>query len=118
MIIVSAMPGPRAKQNAARKHKQKVASQDKAVTRSTSPPAIPTHVLDALKELSNDDWDKVAIILCSYPELPGMSPTSSFPRGANCPLDLTTRKGLKKVYQNFNEIYKRIDNTYAAYEGN
>ena len=47
-----------------------------------------------------------------------MSPTSSFLSGVNCPLDLTTRKGPRKVYRNFTEIYERIDNTYAAYEGN
>lgn len=37
---------------------------------------------------------------------------------ANCPLDLTTRSGLKKVYHNFAHIYKRINDTYVAYESN
>ncbi|KAH0833373.1 hypothetical protein J3R83DRAFT_12474 [Lanmaoa asiatica] len=92
------MPGPRAKQNAAKKHKHKVMSQGNAA----SSPAIPIHVLKTLGELSNDDWDKVVKVLCDHFKLP----------------DLTTKSGLKKVYHNFNEIYKRIDDTYVAYEGN
>ncbi|KIJ63203.1 hypothetical protein HYDPIDRAFT_176220 [Hydnomerulius pinastri MD-312] len=49
-----------------------------------------------------EDWNAVAKILCDYLELP----------------DLTRRSGLKKVYNNFDVIYKRIDGVYVANAGN
>ncbi|KAG9314772.1 hypothetical protein JVU11DRAFT_3855 [Chiua virens] len=96
------MPGPRAKQNATKKSKRKVVSQDEAATSPISSSTIPSHVLDTLHQLSKDDWDKVARVLCDYLNLP----------------DLATRSGLKKVYHNFSEIYKRLEDMYNAYPGN
>lgn len=65
------MPGPRAKQNGAKKNKQKIVSRDNAALGSTPPGNIPTDVLDTLNGFSNDHWDKVAKVLCDYLELPG-----------------------------------------------
>ncbi|KAH0826017.1 hypothetical protein J3R83DRAFT_7498 [Lanmaoa asiatica] len=92
------MPGPRVKQNAAKKYKYKVMSQGNAA----SSPAIPTHVLKTLDELLNDDWDKVTKVPCDHLKLP----------------NLMMRSGLTTVHHNFNEVYKCIDDTYVAYEGN
>ncbi|KAF8545622.1 hypothetical protein OG21DRAFT_1528366 [Imleria badia] len=113
------MPGPRAKQNYRKKNERKVVSQGNAALGSTSSPTVPTSVINALDELSNDDWDKAAKVLCDHFELPGMS-TASFQAilSADCPLDLTTRSGLKKVYHNFTHIYEQINDTYVAYEAN
>lgn len=49
-----------------------------------------------------EDWNTVANLLCNYLELP----------------DLTRRSGLKKVYNNFDAIYKRIDSLYTANSNN
>ncbi|KAF9226356.1 hypothetical protein BS17DRAFT_801007 [Gyrodon lividus] len=49
-----------------------------------------------------EDWNAVARVLCDYLELP----------------DLARRSGLKKVYNNFDVIYKRINDVYVANAGN
>ena len=72
LILATAMPGPRAKQNGAKKNKQRpLVSHDNAALGSISPGIISTDVLDTLNEFSNDDWDRVAKVLCDYLELPG-----------------------------------------------
>lgn len=75
-IIVSTMPGPRAKQNSGKKNKHKAESQGNPALGSTSSPTVPISVLNALDELSNDDWGKIAKVLCDHFKLPGMSTTS------------------------------------------
>lgn len=40
------------------------------------------------------------------------------PRHADCTADLTKRSGLKKIYNNFDEIYKRIDDLFSTHTGN
>lgn len=64
------MPGPRAKQNGAKKIKHKAPTQNNATPGSTSSRTLPD---SQLHELSNDDWDMVANVLCDHLKLPGMS---------------------------------------------
>lgn len=108
------MPGPRAKQNSGKKNKPKAVTQLAQDGTALGSPTIP------LSELSNDDWDKVAKVLCEHFQLPGRStarPSNAVER-ADRQLDLTTRSGLKKVYHNFSIIYKRMNDTYVANEAN
>ncbi|KAL4078118.1 hypothetical protein V8B97DRAFT_2102188 [Scleroderma yunnanense] len=93
------MPGPRGKQNSAKKAKPK--------SHSSGPSATPSPkrlefgpLIEAID--SAEDWNTVASLLCNYLELP----------------DLTRRSGLKKVYNNFDVVYKRIDSLYAANASN
>ncbi|KAH7882394.1 hypothetical protein F5I97DRAFT_1816994 [Phlebopus sp. FC_14] len=89
------MPGPRGKQRAAKKPKPKPSSP------GTGDSVDPSdHLIDDIDRA--EDWNNVAKVLCDHLELP----------------DLTKRSGLKKVYNNFDAIYKRIDDLYVANSGN
>ncbi|KAF8551763.1 hypothetical protein OG21DRAFT_1477998 [Imleria badia] len=95
------MPGPRAKQHAAKKSK----SKSVAVLLNAGPalpPALQPRSLSSLDELSADDWDEVVRVMCDHLKIP----------------DLTKRSGLKKVYNNFDDIYKRIDDLFSTHAGN
>ncbi|KIJ14557.1 hypothetical protein PAXINDRAFT_163312 [Paxillus involutus ATCC 200175] len=89
------MPGPRGKQRTTKKPKQRTTSQGASGGAISFEPLIED--IDGAEE-----WNAVARILCDYLELP----------------DLTRRSGLKKVYNNFDVIYKRIDDVYVANVGN
>jgi hypothetical protein len=110
------MPGPRGKQRAAKKPKP---------TRSTTSTGINPQTT-TFEPLIDDidgaeDWNAVARLLCDYLELPGMSNNFSLPSKTLTlgPLsDLTKRSGLKKVYNNFDVIYKRTNDLFIVNAGN
>ncbi|KAF8434497.1 hypothetical protein L210DRAFT_3613826 [Boletus edulis BED1] len=102
------MPGPRAKRNnAAKKNKSKTVNVAVFVpTESLRGPPLPQSLqhraMNSLDELSADDWDEIVRVMCDHLKIP----------------DLTKRSGLKKVYNNFDDIYKRIDDLFSAHPGN
>lgn len=74
------MPGPRAKQNAAKKkNKPQNQTLNLAVLVKTPvqrppplPPALQHRALNSLDELSSADWDEVVRIMCDHLKIPGM----------------------------------------------
>lgn len=76
------MPGPRAKQHAAKKSKTKTVAVAVLVNAPPSglPPALQPRPLSSLDELSADDWDEVVRVMCDHLKIPGTSPPRTHPR--------------------------------------
>lgn len=75
------MPGPRAKQNAAKKNKTRTVSVVTVNSPASPsgppslPPALQPRLLSSLDELSSDEWDDVVRAICNHIKVPGMSST-------------------------------------------
>lgn len=74
----STMPGPRAKQNGAKKTKTKAVSivvvdppAASLAAIAALPPALQPRTLTSLDELSTKDWDEVVRIICDHVKIPG-----------------------------------------------
>lgn len=107
------MPGSGRRNNRVKKSPKPV--------RDLSSVDIPT-VLDSQVDLINDtaSWDSVVCMLCDMFDLPGIlcfmvSSCSSCSRNV---VDLDSRKGLKAVHNNFDEIQRNLSNAYSKYSNN
>ncbi|KAJ3503069.1 hypothetical protein NMY22_g18377 [Coprinellus aureogranulatus] len=93
-------PGNRAKAAKARNRRQAQAMRD----------AFVTDVDDA------DGWTSAVNILCAVFELPGKLYPAILamprPPKTSYTLDMTTRKGLKRIYAQFDSIYTKLDSAY------
>lgn len=99
------------------KHKQK----SKPKRKTSSPPATRKYDLPKDEGFSADvanagDWNTVVSRLCEYLKLPGMC-CLCLPSLCSLALftDLTSRRGLKKVHQDFDKIFEALDGLYETY---
>ena len=82
ILRTTTMPGPRAKQNGAKKNKTRTVTVAVLAGRPPAlPPALQPRTLSSLDELTSDDWDEVVRVMCDHLKIPGMSP----PRALLCP---------------------------------
>lgn len=82
---------------------------------------IPT-VLDSQVDLINDtaSWDSVVHMLCHMFDLPGIICFMVLSR-SSCSrdvVDLDSRKGLKAIHNNFDEVQRNLNNAYSKYSNN
>lgn len=112
------MPGPGGRAKAAKAKKNKQAQSSSSI--ATRPrDAYVNEVDDA------EGWTAAVNILCVVFELPGEQrhiPQSfaSHTKSHWSPVmaDMTTRRGLKKIHNHFDEIYKKLDTAYQRNIGN